>query len=315
VIDSIPADLIARTAAFLLLKDSRSSFTIEGETPPHNRVERWGRIIGQAGRENLTVDELIRLQRIVIGESKFITPGLRQKGGFVGEHDKDTGTPIPEHISARHEDLESLVDGLIDYDLRTQGKIDPVIASASLSFGFVYIHPFSDGNGRIHRYLFHHVLAREGYNPPGMIFPVSAAILELIGRYGETLRSYSSKILPLIKCEPTRDNNVSVLNNTGDYYRYFDASSHAIFLFSCVQRTIEKDLPEETEFLQKYNLFKAGIEDIVEMPQETLNLLFRFLRQKDAQLSKRAREKEFRKLNKAEIESIEELYSLVFGNP
>lgn len=30
----VPADLLARTAAFLLLKDSRSSFEIEGEDPP-----------------------------------------------------------------------------------------------------------------------------------------------------------------------------------------------------------------------------------------------------------------------------------------
>jgi hypothetical protein len=38
-------------------------------------------------------------------------------------------------------------------------EVDPVVAAAILAFGFVYIHPFEDGNGRIHRYLIHHVLA------------------------------------------------------------------------------------------------------------------------------------------------------------
>ncbi len=42
----------ARTAAFLLLKDSRSSYAIEGERPPHDRIERWGRAIGEAGRRS-----------------------------------------------------------------------------------------------------------------------------------------------------------------------------------------------------------------------------------------------------------------------
>ena len=40
------ADLLSRAAAFLLLKDSKASYTIEGEAPPHNRIERWGKIIG-----------------------------------------------------------------------------------------------------------------------------------------------------------------------------------------------------------------------------------------------------------------------------
>ena len=54
---------------------------------------------------------------------------------------------------------------------------DPVVAAAVSSFAFVFIHPFEDGNGRIHRFLIHHVLSRRGYSPPGVIFPVSAAIL------------------------------------------------------------------------------------------------------------------------------------------
>jgi hypothetical protein len=45
---NVPADLLARTAAFLLLKDSKSSFAIENENPPHDRIQRWGRAIGEA---------------------------------------------------------------------------------------------------------------------------------------------------------------------------------------------------------------------------------------------------------------------------
>ena len=184
---------------------------------------------------------------------------------------------------------------------------------ASVAFGFVYVHPFFDGNGRLHRYLLHHVLARGGYNPPGLIFPVSAAILDRIDEYGGVLRGYSQKLLTLIEWEPTDDNNLTVVNRTEDYYRFFDATPHAEFLFACVLQTIEKDLPEETAFLQNYDRFKAGVDSIADMPGNTIHVLFRFLRQNGGALSQRARSREFAQLRPEEAERIEELYGELFG--
>lgn len=34
--------------------------------------------------------------------------GLRDEPGFIGEHDRKTHEPLPDHISARHQDLPSL---------------------------------------------------------------------------------------------------------------------------------------------------------------------------------------------------------------
>src|SRR5690606_30473741 len=102
LIAEVPADLLARTAAFLLLKDSRSSFQIEGEHPPQERIQRWGQIIGEAGRHPIDRAELERLQRIVIGDARFVHLGLRADGGFIGEHERATGAPLPDHVSARH---------------------------------------------------------------------------------------------------------------------------------------------------------------------------------------------------------------------
>ena len=178
VVDQIPRDIMPRTAAFLLLKDSRSSYAIEGESPPHSRIERWGRIIGEAGTSPITVAELQRLQELVIGGSRFVPRGLRREGGFVGEHDRETGTPIPEHISARPEDLPNLMSGLTSYIEEAAMDLPALVGAAGAAFGFVYMHPFSAGNGRIHRYLVHHVLARKGFGEPGIVFPVSAAFLQ-----------------------------------------------------------------------------------------------------------------------------------------
>ncbi|CDZ34181.1 Filamentation induced by cAMP protein Fic [Neorhizobium galegae bv. officinalis] len=309
LIAEVPADLLARTAAFLLLKDSRSSFQIEGEDPPQDRIQRWGQVIGEAGRHPIDRAELERLQRVVIGDARFVHLGLRTDSGFVGEHDRLSGAPIPDHVSARHEDLPALIDGLTAFDRGAARRLDPVLAAAALAFGFVYIHPFEDGNGRLHRYLIHHVLAERGFNPPGLVFPASAVILDRIDDYRRTLETYSRRLLPHIRWRSTDRGNVDVLNETGDFYRYFDATPHAEFLFECVARTIDVDLPAETAFLKTYDSFRAEIARMIDMPDRLFDLLFRFLRRNDGKLSKRAREREFAALTDEEATRIEAIYA------
>jgi hypothetical protein len=311
-IADVPRDLLARTAAFFLLKDSKSSYAIEGEHPPHDRIQRWGRAIGQAGRRPIDLDELLRLQAIVIGDTRFVQLGLRQEGGFVGEHDRDSRLALPEHISARPEDLPSLIDGMTAFDRGAAQGLDAVIAAAALAFGFVYVHPFQDGNGRIHRYLIHHVLAERGFSPAGVVFPVSAAILERIDDYRLTLEDYSKRLLPVIDWEPTQDGNVQVKNDTADFYRFFDATPQAEFLYACVKKTIEEDLPRETAFLASYDEFRSRVEALIDMPDRTIDLLFRLLQQNNGALSKRARTKEFAKLTDTEVSSVEQAYATSF---
>lgn len=312
VVDQVPRDLLARAAAFLLLKDSKSSYAIEGERAPHDRIQRWGRAIGEAGRRPIDTDELLRLQAIVIGDARFVPLGLRQDGGFVGEHDRDTRMPLPDHISARPDDLPSLIEGMAAFDRGAAQRLDAVIAASVLAFGFVYAHPFADGNGRIHRYLIPHVLAQRGFSPAGVVFPVSAAILERIDQYRAVLEDYSRRLLPVIRWEPTDDGNVRVLNNTADFYRFFDATPQAEFLYACVKKTIEEDLPNETDFLRRYDQFRERIETIADMPDRTIDLLFRFLYQNDGNLSKRAREREFAKMTDEDVVFVEGAYSALF---
>jgi hypothetical protein len=308
----VPRDILARAAAFLLLKDSKSSYAIEGERAPQGGIRRWGRAIGEAGRHPLSLEELLRLQAVVIGNARFVRLGLREEGGFIGEHDRDTRLPLPDHIGGRDQDLPSLVDGMIAFDNAGARHIDSVIAAAVLAFGFVYIHPFVDGNGRIHRYLIHHVLAGRRFNPPGVVFPVSAAILESIEAYRVVLEEYSRRLLPLIEWEATVEGNVKVNNNTADFYRFFDATPHAEFLYECVRQTIEEDLPRETEFLRRYDHFGTVVETVADMPNRTLDLLFRFLHQNGGILSRRARDGEFSKLSDVEVKALEAAYAEIF---
>ena len=306
-------DLIRRTAAFLLLKDSKASFAIEGEYPPNMRARNWGKAIGQAGKKELSVSELERLQHVVIGTKKLKHMGIRKEEGFIGEHDRDTFLPIPDHISAKAEDVPALINGLLGTNrLLQESEYDAVLAVTAIAFGFVFIHPFLDGNGRIHRYLIHHILAKMGYTKRDMIFPVSAAILNRITEYQNVLETYSSSILDLIAWKPTPDHNVEITNNTIDLYRYFDATLQAEFLYGCVEETIENIIPEELDFLEKHDQMTQFINSAVTLPDTKVDLLIKLLYQNDGRLSKNKRKKEFDELTEEEIDTIQASYQSIF---
>jgi len=312
-IGNVHSDLLARAAAFLLLSDSKASYTIEGETPPHNRIERWGKVIGQAGMQPLTIEEIERLQEVVIPDSRFIVPGIRCVGGFVGEHDRVTNIPIPQHISAKPEDLDELLNAYLNaYELMKASQLHPVLAATVIAFAFVYVHPLEDGNGRIHRYLIHHVLAESGFTPKGLVFPVSAVILERIEEYKAVLEQFTKPRLKYIEWQPTQDNNVHVTNDTIDLYRYGDMTCQVEFLFECVKDTVDTVLPEEVLYLKRYDEIWEYVNNRFDMPQKSLSLLLNFLRQGNGTLSMRATTREFAALSDDEVRDIESKYQQVF---
>ena len=304
--------LVSRAASFMLLADSRASFEIEGERPPRSRLERWGRAVLQAGKNPLTLDEIIRLHGILIEDNRFVQAGLRSDGVFLGERDH-SGDPLPEFIGARPSDLPDLMSGmLLANDRMRSENLDPVLQAAATAFGFVYIHPFQDGNGRLHRCLIHHVLAERSFTPPGMVFPVSSVMLERIDEYRNTLQAHSSPLMPFIEWRPTADRNVEVLNDTADLYRYFDCTEEAEFLYSCVRRTVEHDLPREIDYLRRHDEALRRIMDTVDMPDRLAQNLVMFILQNGGALPKKRREKEFGALTDEEVVSIEAIVQEAF---
>lgn len=107
--------------------------------------------------------------------------------------------------------------------------------------------------------------------------------------------------------------NIEVLNDTGDFYRYFDATLHAEFLFECVQKTIEIDLPNEARFLEQYDQFKTRVEAVEDMRASTIDLMFNFVKQNNRKFSNRARQNEFAMLSDNDAEKYEKLYQETFG--
>jgi hypothetical protein len=242
-----------------------------------------------------------------------VRAGLRVDGVFLGERDHN-GDPLPEFIGARAPDLNDLMAGLLEANDRMRNDgLDPVLQAAATAFGFVYVHPFEDGNGRLHRCLIHHVLAERKFTPPGMVFPVSSVMLHRIDEYKTTLQAHSAPLMPFIDWRPTPERNVEVLNDTADLYRYFDCTEAAEFLYACVRRTVESDLPREIEYLRRHDDALRRIMDAVEMPDRIAENLVLFIRQNKGTLSKKRREGEFSKLHDDEVARIERIVRDAFA--
>jgi Fic family protein len=188
----------------------------------------------------------------------------------------------------------------------------PVLSTAAIGFGFVFIHPFVDGNGRLHRYIIHHILAKNNFTAQGIIFPISASILHYIEKYRNVLEQYSHSILPFIQWKTTVNNNVEVTNDTADLYKYYDATLQAEFLFDCIQDTIENIIPQEVKYLQQYDNFKNYLDNSFEMPDNMVALLVKLLSQNDGILSKKKRDTDFTALTDEEVKIIEQQYKDIF---
>lgn len=312
-IGRIGGQLVARAASFMLLADSRASFEIEGERAPQSRIERWGRAVLEAGKRPLNQTEIYRLHRILLGDnSRFTEIGYRSGGVFLGDRDHN-GDPLPEFIGARPEDLPEIMTALNKMNNRMRASgLNPVLQAAAIAFGFVYIHPLADGNGRLHRCLIHHVLAERKFTPPGMVFPVSSVMLSRIEGYRDTLRAHSAPLMEFIEWRPTADQNVEVVNDTSDLYRYFDCTAEAEFLYSCVERTVLHDLPQEIDYLKRHDEALARIMNAVEMPDKMAQSLILFICQNEGSLSRNRREGEFKRLTDREVADIEHIVRTAF---
>ena len=312
-INDVPQDILMRAAAFLLLSDSKASYIIEGESPAHNRLQSWGKIIGQAGKQKLTINEIERLQQIVIPDKRFIVKGIRCIHGFIGEHDRTTNIPIPEHISAKPEDLDQLLaDYLSSYEKMKTAQFHPVLMATVIAFAFVFIHPLEDGNGRIHRYLIHHVLADTNFTAKGLIFPVSTVMANNVEQYKAVLEQFTKPRLKYIQWQPTTSHNVHVTNETIDLYSYGDYTTQAEYLFECVKETIDSVLPEEVLYLKRYDEIYHYINNRFDMPQKSLSLLLNILNEQKGHLSKRKKQSYFDALTENEVKEIESKYQEVF---
>jgi len=263
--------MIGRAESFLLTKDSQKSFEIEQEKFD-NRAVRWMKTVRAFMDTRLDEEKLVEMQKQLVSKPD---DGWRKDYGWIGDRLPDA-TPLPVHISAHPNALASLMDGWFEAYGRMFER-HPVAAATALAYGFVIIHPFSDGNGRIHRFILHQL---------GKV-PVSSELLERIDDYIASLEKLSAPILQRADWTVSEAYNVQLLNDTSDLYRYADATEQAEYIYGCIEQFVTHRLPQELAYLNAFDEAKHLIDAVYGMPDKDLTLLVNLCVQNQGCLSKK----------------------------
>ncbi|MFD2235450.1 hypothetical protein [Phaeospirillum tilakii] len=119
--------------------------------------------------------------------------------------------------------------------------------------------------------------------------------------------------MPFIEWRPTPRQNVEVLNDTADLYRFGDYTDLATFLYECVVQTITRDLPREIDYLAAYDEARRRIQDMIDMPENMLGNLIAVVRQNHGKLAGKRRKSDVEALSDAEVEAVEQIISDAFA--
>lgn len=78
------------------------------------------------------------------------------------------------------------------------------------------------------------------------------------------------------------------------------------FLYECVEKTITVDFQQELAFFANYDKIKLLCKEVVDMPDQRIDLFIKCIRQNGGKLSSKKREKYFRMLTDNEIKKMED---------
>ena len=303
-----PADLLYRATQYLYVKETKSSFAIERETPTQKRTMAFVSLLNNIPMGPLTKESLADVQNRVVDE-RYAQRDWRSDQVYVGETLSPTHEKV-HFIAVKPGDLPDVMDGYLDAmrKLLMAKDVDPVLVAVAMSFAFVFIHPFDDGNGRTHRYIMHYVLARMGFVPNGLIFPVSAVLLKRQREYDRMLETFSERVMKKLDYAFEASGELSVQGESVDYYRYIDYTPIVEAIQGVIRETIETEWKSELDYLMCYDRIREGMRQVVDMPEVKANLLISCVNQNNGKLSNAKRAK-FPELTDAEIAQIEEIIS------
>lgn len=298
------ADVLLRMASWLTFKESRASFLIEKEADQADRIARFAHVIAQhSGRlpEPLGCDGLQVLQQGILGDGAMRL-GVRMSPVFVGQ--SSLREDVVHYIAPHHEAVPEMLDGLQLLEKNTRGQ-EAIVRAAVLAFGFVYIHPMADGNGRIHRFLINDTLQRDGAIPQGIILPISATIThvrEFAHGYDQVLEGFSRPFMrryasdyafgPVTAyADGVRSNLVfDAYEDALAAWRYPDLTQHVLYTAQVIAHTVEHEMADEARVLLTFQLAQERIKDVLEMPDADAARMIRSIKENGWKVSGKLRQ-------------------------
>ena len=294
-------DLLARSSVYLTLGESRASFQIEGEGQATSRIQRFAEVIARhTGQGDLPIfpKRLSELQQAILGDKTLLSDfGLRQSPVFIGQSFLSDEVV---HYIAPVDRLSERLNGLQDFWNKTTTQ-SPVLRCAVLAFGFVYIHPLADGNGRLHRFLLNDSLHRDGVLPNNMILPFSSTITQSAAerkRYADILETISKPLMQHIQgfynfdkqrkiyADGIRSNLIFEDTTLAEpFWRYPNLTPHIEYISALIKTVVEHNMREQSQYLQKHEQTREKLKELAEMPNDYADRIIRSICENKGQLS------------------------------
>lgn len=312
--------LMDRVMAWAYLSETRDSFAIENEVPSPDKEKAFLQAMAHLrDREPITEAYLVGLQNAVISSP------MRAEGGFRGAQNwlqrGGHGALAIRYVPPAPEHMPPLIDGLMRM-ANAEDAVPPLIKAALVSFGFVFIHPFMDGNGRLSRLLAHHCLQTKGVLPDvngsPAILPLSVAMRQEERQYLAALERFSKPARALWDVTMIGDGDFTFdFRSTPMVYAHWSGAEAAAFVTRCARIALQQSLVDEARYLQAYDLAYRRIDRQFDLPNRTINLLIQWIHQNGNRMPERRKTaREVACLISAEeLARIEEIVAEAFAQP
>lgn len=315
--DPANAELLDRVMQWAYLSETRDSYAIENETPSPDKEQAFLQAMTHL-REKMPLSEdyLVQLQNTVVSNPRQAEVQFRtgqnwlQRGG--------RGALAVRYVPPPPDSMMALMDGFMRM-ANARDEVPPLIKAALVSFGFVFIHPFMDGNGRLSRLLAHHALNFKGALPDvkgsPAILPLSVAMKKNEKDYLGALESFSLQARALWHVTHLGDSDfVFEFKSSPLIYAHWAGQKAAEFVTARARDALEQSLIEEAVYLQGYDQAFTKIDSTYDLPNKTVNLLIQWIHQNGGRMpARRKNALELLLLKPGQLEEIEMIVAAAFG--
>lgn len=288
-LDSLGEPMKERALAWAYLHETEASYEIEREAPQEDKARAFAALLRQAHEPRpLSEDYLVELQNAVVANAYDRAVEYRtQQNWLRGDARGAAGVsyvPPPSDLAVE------LMNELLAFANQPPPEADSLVCASVVSFGFVFVHPFMDGNGRLSRFLFHKALFQQGELAEGRLLPVSVAMKRHERDYLAALQDYSRPMRQRWTVRFIDEGQYDFEFNGDDtLYRFWDATRASEFCMRMAQQALEVDLHQETRYLDRYDTVKAAVEAAYDVRNNTLATLVHSALQNDGRISRNRR--------------------------
>lgn len=259
--DQVGEALLERALSWAYLSETEGSFAIEGESPTHHKAARFAALLRQAhDRRTLTEELLVEWQNAAVSNPLDLAVQFRTAQNRL---QRDTpGAAGVTYVPPEPELAAELMESLMRLANERPPRLDVMVHAAVVSFAFVFIHPFMDGNGRLSRFLLHHCLGQSGLLPPQFLLPMSVAMKRHEAQYLQALTRFSKPARSLCQVTWLGDDNYTYewAADADVWFRYMDLTEATVFTLDMAEASLDTHMRQEVAFLALFDQVQRHID-------------------------------------------------------